>query len=181
MDKNFEKTMTKRTDAELIKIVNEQRNDYQPEAIEAAELEIKNRNLTFEQINIKNQEKNPENQIEKDLRLKNRSLKKANFKNKTFYSIVITFLCGLLLYNIVQIDERTMPLIIFPIVIQISLLILILTKNQYAKIGIKIWSIVFLIVASGLQLAGRFLNDFTYSFENINIQSYLITGISLII
>jgi hypothetical protein len=51
--------MSQRTDAELLKIVNEHRNDYQPEAVIAAEKELTNRNLSTEQIH----EASKENEI----------------------------------------------------------------------------------------------------------------------
>ena len=42
--------MSQRSDAELLKILNEQRYDYQPEAVVAAEEELKKRNLSVEAI-----------------------------------------------------------------------------------------------------------------------------------
>lgn len=42
--------MSKRADSELIEIVTKFRNDYQPEAVQAAEIEIQKRNLSSEQL-----------------------------------------------------------------------------------------------------------------------------------
>lgn len=42
--------MAKRTDSELIEIVTKLREDYQVEAVQAAEIEIRKRNLSAEQI-----------------------------------------------------------------------------------------------------------------------------------
>jgi beta-lactamase regulating signal transducer with metallopeptidase domain len=56
MDNNFIEVMEKRSDSELLEIVTKLRNDYQPEAIEAAELVIKNRNLSADQIEQAKQE-----------------------------------------------------------------------------------------------------------------------------
>jgi uncharacterized protein YqhQ len=64
MENQFTSVMTQRTDAELLKIVNEQKNDYQPKAIEAAELEIKKRNMSSERIQEAIQENKTKNQIE---------------------------------------------------------------------------------------------------------------------
>lgn len=50
MENNFSKVMAQRSDSELLKIVNELRNDYQPEAIEAAEIELISRSLNNDQI-----------------------------------------------------------------------------------------------------------------------------------
>lgn len=47
---NFEEKMTERSDAELIEITTTHRVDYQPEAVVAAELELKKRNLTSIQL-----------------------------------------------------------------------------------------------------------------------------------
>jgi hypothetical protein len=64
MENKFTSIMTQRTDAELLKIVNEQRNDYQTEALEAAELELKNRNLSIERVQEAIQENETKKQIE---------------------------------------------------------------------------------------------------------------------
>ena len=50
MENKFKEVMTKRSDSELLEIVTKHRNDYQKEAVEAAESEIKNRNLSEDQI-----------------------------------------------------------------------------------------------------------------------------------
>ncbi len=50
MENKFTKVMSEKSDAELLKIVNEMRKDYQPDAVEAAELELKSRNLDTSQI-----------------------------------------------------------------------------------------------------------------------------------
>lgn len=50
MNTGFKDVMSKRTDEELIKIVTVGRNDYQPLALEAAEEEIKNRNIDATRI-----------------------------------------------------------------------------------------------------------------------------------
>ena len=47
MKNNFEDAMSKRTNEELIKIINSSSGDYQPEAVEAAEQEIKKRQFTI--------------------------------------------------------------------------------------------------------------------------------------
>ena len=50
MDNDFKDVMSKRTDKELIKIVTVSRNGYQPLAIEAAEEEIRKRNIDSTKI-----------------------------------------------------------------------------------------------------------------------------------
>lgn len=56
MNSDFKSVMSKRTDDELIKIVTVNRDGYQPLAVEAAEEEIKKRNINPTQIeNIKSE------------------------------------------------------------------------------------------------------------------------------
>jgi hypothetical protein len=50
MENEFTDVMAKRPDSELLEIITKRRNDFQPAAIEAAELEIEKRNLSKEQI-----------------------------------------------------------------------------------------------------------------------------------
>lgn len=56
MDNKFIEVMEKRSNSELLEIVTKLRDDYQPEAIEAAELEIKKRDLSTDQIEQAKQE-----------------------------------------------------------------------------------------------------------------------------
>ncbi|PKB42196.1 putative RDD family membrane protein YckC [Cellulophaga sp. RHA19] len=65
MENEFAKTMSERTDEELVKIVTAERDKYNPIAIEAAESEIAKRNIDtnkFEEI----KEKTTKERIEKD-------------------------------------------------------------------------------------------------------------------
>jgi hypothetical protein len=67
MEENkFTEVMSVRTDAELIKILIEHRNDYQPEAIEAAEIEFKKRNLSESEINLAKEENKVKKQIDEE-------------------------------------------------------------------------------------------------------------------
>lgn len=50
MEMDFTSVMSKRTDEDLIKIVTVQRSDYQPEAVAAAEKEIRLRNISLTDI-----------------------------------------------------------------------------------------------------------------------------------
>ena len=75
---DFEDIMSTRSNNELLEITNLYRDDYQPEAIVAAEAELNNRNLTEEQLAaIKTQLSNKQREKER----KNEKLK--IFKNKT--------------------------------------------------------------------------------------------------
>jgi hypothetical protein len=61
------------------------------------------------------------------------------------------------------------------------MLTLIFMKHKYAKMGIKIWTILFLIIASGLQFVGRFLKDMGTDFNNVDFQHYLKNGVTVLI
>lgn len=50
MTNNFTKVMEQKSDSELLEIVTKLKDDYQPEAVVAAQNEIEKRNLTGEQI-----------------------------------------------------------------------------------------------------------------------------------
>ena len=50
MTNEFAEAMSKRSDSELIGILTRYRNDYQPDAVLAAEIEFSKRNLTLDQL-----------------------------------------------------------------------------------------------------------------------------------
>ena len=52
MTNEFEEVMSKRTDAQLLQIINSSPDDYQPSALEAANSEFKKRNLSKEQLSL---------------------------------------------------------------------------------------------------------------------------------
>lgn len=52
MQNSFKEAMARRTDAELLEITTRLRDDYQPEAVQAAEAELKNRNLSAEHMEV---------------------------------------------------------------------------------------------------------------------------------
>ena len=53
---NFSEVMSQNSTAQLLKIVNEERIDYTPEAVAAAEKELTKRNLSVEQLEVANEE-----------------------------------------------------------------------------------------------------------------------------
>ena len=52
MSQDFSEIMSKRSDIELIEIVKKNRDQYQPEAIEAAEAELKKRDLSLDKVEV---------------------------------------------------------------------------------------------------------------------------------
>lgn len=108
-------------------------------------------------------------------------MKKSHFNNKSVYWIIITIISGLFIWNLFAVFKAGNLFGLIPALIQAILLGLIFTKNQYAKIGIKIWAIIFLAIAYGLQFTGRLLKDLTENFTNVDLSHYLTTGIVVII
>jgi cation transport ATPase len=117
---------------------------------------------------------------QKNQKLKN-NMKKSHFNNKTVYWIIIAIIAGLFFWNLFVVIKTGNLFGLIPALIQAILLGLIFTKNQYAKIGTKIWAIVFLAIAYGLQFIGRLLKDLTESFSNVDLSHYLTTGVAIII
>lgn len=106
---------------------------------------------------------------------------KSHFKNKTFLWVITIYLCGITIWNLYNTFVNSNPLGLFPIILQSILLILILMKHKFAKIGIKVWAILFLITGSGLQFVGRLLQDVGSGFVKVDFQHYLITGVTVFV
>jgi len=106
---------------------------------------------------------------------------KSHFKNKTFLWVITIYLCGITIWNLYNTIVYSNPLGFFPIMLQSILLILILMKHKFAKIGIKIWAILFLIIGSGLQFVGRLLQDVGHEFVKVDFQHYLIKGVTVFV
>jgi len=109
---------------------------------------------------------------------------KTVFSNKTFFYLLISFISLLLLWNIYTLVIGNIWSII-PISVQVILLILILSENQYAKKAILIWVIIFLIVAPLLKLIAIILGLINDAIDKtkyeVNIRSLIYTVISLAI
>lgn len=74
-------------------------------------------------------------------------MEKVVFKNQLYYYSLIVIIIVLVGLNIVQILEGNWIMLI-PIIVQIVLLFLILSKNHYSKIAIKIWLIILLVTGA---------------------------------
>ena len=108
-------------------------------------------------------------------------MKQSHFSNQTVYWAVIAIIGGLMIWNLYATITTGRLIGLLPITIQGVLLGLIINKNQYAKIGIKIWAIVFLVVASGMQFVGRLLQDAADNFTNANSLHYITTGFTVLV
>lgn len=108
-------------------------------------------------------------------------MKQSQFSNQTVYWIIIAVIGGLMIWNLYATITTGRLIGFIPITIQGVLLGLIMTKNQYAKIGIKIWAIVFLALASGMQFVGRLLQDAADNFANATALHYITTGFTVLV
>ena len=94
-------------------------------------------------------------------------MKKSVFTNETFYYLLLIYLGTLLSYNIYLTLIRGSIWGVLPITIQSTLLYLILTKSKYAKQSIRIWAIVFVIIAPSLILSAQLLEALSGHFEKV--------------
>ncbi|PKL85318.1 MAG: hypothetical protein CVV22_08620 [Ignavibacteriae bacterium HGW-Ignavibacteriae-1] len=89
MENQFTDVMSERSDAELLIIVNEHRKDYQAAAVEAAEKELRNRNLNSEQL----QKATTENEIKHIL-----EIEKANIPLGDIWRVMAFLSPGILFF-----------------------------------------------------------------------------------
>lgn len=94
MENEFTKVMSERTDEELIKIVTVERSNYQPLAIEAADLEVEKRNIdTTEFENIREKATNEQEQKDKtNSNVVSSLIRFVNFIIDFFAWFIITFI-----------------------------------------------------------------------------------------
>jgi hypothetical protein len=114
-------------------------------------------------------------------------MKHSKFRSKIFYWLLIVFLSGLIICNLYNEIASINPMLILSTTIQVTLLILVLTKHKAAKIGLQIWSTLFLIIASVLQISGHVLKCIVDGFSNndylflFNVGFLLLVGILILI
>lgn len=107
-------------------------------------------------------------------------MKKVKFDNLYFYYGIISFFCLLILINsyVVFLGSK---LSFIPLFIQIVLLLLIYTKHQFTKVLLKVFSILFLIIGSALQLIPIFINYILDASQSTDIKKGVISLLSLFI
>lgn len=81
------------------------------------------------------------------------------FKSKVFYWVLVVGVSMLLLMNFFILINTGRYISLLPIIVQTILLILLLIKHRYTKIFLQIWLIVFFVLASFLQIAGKLLKS----------------------
>jgi hypothetical protein len=105
---------------------------------------------------------------------------KTVFKNRLFYILLIGFIIIFLIYNSYVFIKSSDIYVLIPILIEIALLILILTKNQYAKLSILIWAVIALIIGFGFELIASLIDDFNTDFQATEIDSLIYNTLGLI-
>ena len=86
-------------------------------------------------------------------------MKKTVFNNQNFYILLLVAITLLLFWNLYIFLTFQNIFALIPAIIQVAVLILILTKNEHAKLGIKIWSVL-LIAGPALSIIGKSIKIF---------------------
>jgi hypothetical protein len=114
MNTDFKDVMSKRTDEDLIKIVTVDRDGYQPLAVEAAEEEIKKRNIdltTIEQVKVELTAK-IEEQKEFDSKKVSSMIRFIHFIVDTIAFIIVTMILAFILGLFINpTDQRLMTIL----------------------------------------------------------------------
>ena len=104
----------------------------------------------------------------------------TEFKNQTFYFCVLALLGCLILYNCYVILTFQEIWGFIPILIQAVIIGMIITKHHFAKIVLKLWAIIFLVVGSSLQIIIQAIQDFTDYLE-VDFIYYIVASINLLV
>jgi hypothetical protein len=107
-------------------------------------------------------------------------MKETEFKNKYFYWAIILIVGGLLMKTIFRTFYYNESIGITPMILQFLLLVFILTKHKFAKIGIIIWTILFLFLFSLIQLIQGIVKNFNYGINSSWFQYYSLISINVI-
>lgn len=110
---------------------------------------------------------------------------KSIITNKRYYYFLVGTLLILLSINLINIIRFQQISTLIPMIIQSTILYLIFSNNQYCKLGIKLWSGIFLIFGSGLKLLGILLEMSLKEGSNLKTLIWqffiLIIGVSIFI
>ncbi len=108
-------------------------------------------------------------------------MKKTVCKNRLFYIFLIAYIIILLIYNCYASIKSGNVYGLITILIQIILLVLIFTKNQYAKPGILIWTVIAFIIGSGFDVIADLMDYFNNGFKATQIDSFMYNVLGLIV
>jgi hypothetical protein len=109
------------------------------------------------------------------------TMKKVIFNNKVFYWLLIGYIALLLVSNLFFALGVAIIYAVIPLAIQCTLLISIFTRYRYLKIIIFVWAIVFLIIASSLQLIGNLLTETANGFKTFDLNHSLLNLVNIVI
>lgn len=101
---------------------------------------------------------------------------KTVFKNQTFQALVVAALGILMAVNLFNTIFALSYISLLPFAVQATVLVLVLTKDKYAKSAINIWSIL-LMVGSGFSLLGKII--FLTIGDNVELGSLFLQAIFL--
>ena len=108
-------------------------------------------------------------------------MEKARFNNEGFYWFLIVLFGGSFIWNSYILITTKALITLLPLAEAFILMFLLLSNNKYTRIALMICSIVFFIIASSLQLTGRFLKDLVDSFDSMDLPYYSKAILRLII
>ena len=115
MDNRFKKVMSERNDDELIRIVTIDKGRYNPMAIEAAEAEIKRRNIDINKLDeileIKKVEKNQKDIV--DSNVVSSGIRFINFIIDTFIWFILVFIFSFIVTIFIQTTDEVSLQIIY--------------------------------------------------------------------
>lgn len=136
MKQDFTEVMSKRTDEELIEIVKVKRDDYQPEAVEAAENELQKRQVDPDQIE----------QVKQELTEKETKKKEFDSSKVTSWTRLIHFIVDLIAFFLTAMilsiilnfflpttDQDTMTLIGYGLFLFAFFLYFVIMEYKYQK------------------------------------------------
>lgn len=86
-------------------------------------------------------------------------MEKTLFNNQTFQLLIICALGLLISWNIYTFISYKAFVALIPTSIQVTVLILVLMKHKYAKMGINVWAVL-LILGGGFVILGKLLKLF---------------------
>jgi hypothetical protein len=108
-------------------------------------------------------------------------MKKAKFLNIYFYYFLIAFFLLLIASNFYYFFLDFNLTSLFPIIIQLIILLMLIYRDYRVKLVMRIWSGFFLILANGLIFFGRLLKEFSSGFQDFYFKNYLGCSFMLII
>jgi hypothetical protein len=108
-------------------------------------------------------------------------MEKTQFNNNFFYWAIILIISGLLLKTIYTTFSDNQSIGIMPMILQFVLLILILTKHKFARIGIIVWTSLFLLILSVFQITRQLVQNIKYGFDMIFLEYYLLVSINIVV